>query len=121
MPLLNIRLRGIRRTTTQRLQLALRRAMIHSRFDRRMRRFLRSGSNPCRDRIVLQLPDAGINRAEVEIYDIMGKLLFSGPLEVSGRKTVNFNLPAAILDHKGIFVLRLNTNILQYTSKVIKW
>jgi serine protease AprX len=77
--------------------------------------------NPCVDRLVIRLPDAGITTAEISIYNMVGSMLYSGVIDAGGRTLINFNWPQDAAGAKGVYIIRVNTNKVQYTSKVVKW
>jgi len=77
--------------------------------------------NPCHERMTLQFPDAGILTANMEIYNVMGGLMYAGILDIGGRKIISIDWPSLAVPASGVYILKINTNKLQYTTKLVKW
>ena len=73
--------------------------------------------NPSSGQLKLLLPETGISQAQIECYSMKGERVYSKIVELSGSE-LSIQLDLSFLSG-GLYLLRVSTNRLSYTDRII--
>lgn len=73
--------------------------------------------NPFQDRVLISIPNTQISKYEIQIFNLLGELCYTGSLNGNETKSTTINTETLV---SGTYLIRISDGNSSYTSRIIK-